>query len=428
MGAAEAGKTWYFAEGCTRLGFEEWICLLNPSASAAMASCDFMTSDGQEIRRDLALPATSRTTLDVASVVGSEKDVSLAVTADTDIVAERPMYFRYHGVWSGGHDVMGSDSPKSDWYFAEGCCRDGFDTWLCIANPSADEALIDIRYYCGDGISEERSGLSIAPHSRFTVPVHETGLGLGRSNSNHGDFSMRVSSTNGVGVVAERPMYFSYTSKLPEWRSIDRIALAKSLGTGEIFNGNAAMRRIALTFDIEGDVAAVSAILDVLQTYNLHCTFFVLGSFARAHPDIMKRIADEGHEIGNHSYSHKDFTKISLATAQSEIAATEAAVRDTTGLSTCPYFRFPYGSRTLGILQAVNTMGYISVYWNIDPQDYASDAVYSRVVSAARPGAIVVMHGVNAAQKASALPGIIQTLRASGYELVTVTELLFQDD
>lgn len=82
-------------------------------------------------------------------------------------------------------------------------------------------------------------------------------------------------------------------------------------------------------------------------------------------------------------------------------------------------------------LAQLNYMGYISVYWNVDPADYSgisAGILYSRVVSAARPGAIVVMHTVNASQKAGALPAIVRDLRASGYEPVTITEILLAED
>ena len=77
-------------------------------------------------------------------------------------------------------------------------------------------------------------GIGLAPNSRSTIPVHETGLGLGRAGDARGDFSIAVRSTNGVPVVAERPMYFRYRSLQPEWMSVDRDALVRSLGTGEI--------------------------------------------------------------------------------------------------------------------------------------------------------------------------------------------------
>ena len=81
------------------------------------------------------LPARSRVTLHLNHVLGPGVDFSFHVGADVPIVAERPMYFLYNGAWSGGHDVLGAAAPQAEWYFAEGCTRPGFDTWLCLQNP-----------------------------------------------------------------------------------------------------------------------------------------------------------------------------------------------------------------------------------------------------------------------------------------------------
>ena len=546
MGSYAACKTWYFAEGCTRMGFEEWVCLFNPAAAEVTATCKYMLGDGQVITREEVLRPRSRTTVNVRAIIPPDNDISLAVEASQDIVAERPMYFRYHNNVTGGHDVMGAEAPRTEWYFAEGCSREGFDTWLCLQNPGDGEARYDISYYCGDGAVEERKGLTLSPHSRFTIPVHEAGLGLGRANDARGDFSIAVRSTNGVPlvaerpmyfrykgtvtgghdvmgaeaprtewffaegcsrdgfdtwlclqnpgeeaalydiyyycgdgtvqerkdltlgphsrftipaheaglglgrsndargdfsiavksvngvpIVAERPMYFRYHSTFPEWRSVDRDELVRSLGTGEIFNGNTSRRCVALTFDAEQDRAATTAILDALRAYDVHCTFFVLGAFADQYPDLVKRMADEGHEVASHSYDHREFTALSADWRYSEIVSSEAAISRVTGHPTRPYFRFPYGSRNADALALLNSMGYISVYWNVDPTDYSgisAGALYSRIMSTVRPGAIVVMHTVNASQKAGALPAIIRDLRASGYEPVTITEALLADD
>jgi peptidoglycan/xylan/chitin deacetylase (PgdA/CDA1 family) len=234
-----------------------------------------------------------------------------------------------------------------------------------------------------------------------------------------------------VPVVAERPMYFRYRSSQPEWRCVDRDQLVRSLGLREIFNGDTSLRRIALTFDAEGDRAATVAILDALKACDAHCTFFVLGTFADSNPDLVRRMADEGHEVASHSYGHGDFTGMSAGSRYSDIVASETAIMRITGYSPRPYFRFPYGSRNASALAQLNSLGYISVWWNIDPQDYtgiSASALYSHILSRARPGSIVVMHTVYASQKAVALPPLIRDLRAAGYKPVTITELFLPED
>ncbi len=138
------------------------------------------------------------------------QDVSVKVEADQPIVAERPMYFNYAGAWAGGHDSLGAVSPQADWYFAEGCTRPGFHTYLCLQNPGDSPATVDIDYYCGDGATVTKR-VNVGRRSRYTVAVHGEAEGIGVHDDVHGDVSIRVRSS--LPIVAERPMYFNYGGK-----------------------------------------------------------------------------------------------------------------------------------------------------------------------------------------------------------------------
>ncbi|MCG2796361.1 MAG: polysaccharide deacetylase family protein, partial [Actinomycetia bacterium] len=144
-------------------------------------------------------------------------------------------------------------------------------------------------------------------------------------------------------------------------------------------------------------------------------------------PDVVMRMADEGHEIGNHGVTHPQFTRIPPERVAAELGTTEAAVNRITGFTTKPYFRFPYGDRNVGVIAQVNSLGYLSMYWSVDPQEWrASNSVQSvinTVVGQSGPGAIVLMHDVP--KTIAALPAIIDGLRARGFTLVTLTELLY---
>ncbi len=206
LGSTGAGTTWYFAEGNTRSGFNEWVCLLNPNASPTTAAFTYMLGTGENIERSYNLPAESRTTVDVGNEVPAGNDVSIRVSAGAPVVAERPMYFRYNGAWTGGHDVMGAAGPLTEWYFAEGTCRPGFDSYICLQNPSGTDSQVTITYMLGSGGTKEQS-LTVGRNSRSTVTVKQH---LGEGDDPAHDFSAKVLSTNGVPVVAERPMYFAY--------------------------------------------------------------------------------------------------------------------------------------------------------------------------------------------------------------------------
>lgn len=215
-------------------------------------------------------------------------------------------------------------------------------------------------------------------------------------------------------------------SPQPAWRTVDRTALATSLGWGEVASGNKAVANVALTFDAGSGGEPTPAILDALQAAGVHSTFFLTGQFADAYPETVRRIADEGHELGNHSYTHPNFTTITPEEARSQVERTEARVLELTGLSTKPYFRFPYGASNAELVRQVNELGYMSVFWTLDTLDWETDTTPESIIeraSRAGPGTIVLMH-CGSPQEAVALPAVIGNLRAAGYEPVTLTELL----
>jgi peptidoglycan/xylan/chitin deacetylase (PgdA/CDA1 family) len=431
VGAAGPAEAWYFAEGCSRDGFDTYICLANPGRMRAVVSVHYYCGDGRtETRRNIEVEPESRFTIAAhEDELGAGRrndaggDFSIKVESENGVpvVAERPVYFMYRPFWSGGHDVVGAQKPETEWYFAEGCTRMGFETYLCMQNPGRGDALVDIAYFMGDGTINEKHGVRVAGGSRFTVPVHDPALGVGRYDDSSGDVSIRVESTNGVGVIAERSMYFA-----DRWRTIDKAALADAWGWGELSRTSPARNDVALTFDIEGSSAIVSRLLDILKSRGVRATFFTLGPLAASAPDLMRRIVAEGHEIASHSMSHPMFTRLSPWQVESELSRTEAVISQATGLGPKPYFRFPYGDRNGGLISQVNSLGYFSVYWSVDPQDWSGnsvDTIQAIVMANTRNGSIILMHDRD--KTVAALPSVIDGLRARGFDMVPLTEALF---
>jgi hypothetical protein len=206
QGAHFPREDWYFAEGCTREGFETWLCLQNPQGREAMVRVEYMMENGASLQRTYRVAPWSRGTVLVNGEVGPDHDVSMRVASDVPIVAERPVYFLYQGMWDGGHNVMGAAQPEREWYFAEGCTRTGFNQWICLQNPNAEATVAKILYVMEDGGRIERE-YALAPRSRFTVNVNND---VARQH----DVSARV--TSGLPIVVERPMYFLYNSIIDE--------------------------------------------------------------------------------------------------------------------------------------------------------------------------------------------------------------------
>jgi peptidoglycan/xylan/chitin deacetylase (PgdA/CDA1 family) len=429
IGATEPAEDWYFAEGTTRAGFDTYVCIANPDTRDAVVDLNYYCGDGQQVeKKGIEVAHGSRLTvaahddnLGIGRHNDAHGDFSLRVHSANavPIVAERPAYFFYKPWWSGGSDVVGATGPARQWYFAEGCTRQGYDTYLCLSNPGDEAARVDIQYFRGDSQTESKSGIVINPKSRFTVAVHENSLGIGRRDDNGGDVSMKVSSS--APIVAERPMYFA-----ERWRTMDNAAIANAWGWGQRVYGNRSRPQVALTFDCENGGNS-GAIMDMLKARGLHATFFMLNEIPSRNPAVVIRMANEGHEVGNHGVTHPQFTKISADRVAWELNTTEASVYNLIGYSTKPFFRFPYGETNNGLIAQVNAMGYMAFYWSVDAQEWrdsnSTEAVINTIVSTSGPGAIILMHDL--AKTIAALPAILDGLKARGLTPVTLTELLY---
>jgi hypothetical protein len=191
---------WYFAEGTTRNGFHTWLCIQNPQQMAAEVDITYMMSTSEYRLQHVSVPAMSRQTVDVNGFISGEKDFATKVVSSQPVLVERPMYFIYNDVWTGGHDVIGAPSGQTDWYFAEGTTRQDFDEYLCLENPGEADAGVTITYMLGTG-QEVPQNLGIPSNSRVTVNVRDA---VGADQ----DVSAKVTSDN--PIIAERPMYFKY--------------------------------------------------------------------------------------------------------------------------------------------------------------------------------------------------------------------------
>ncbi|WP_144018969.1 polysaccharide deacetylase family protein [Demequina sp. NBRC 110056] len=181
---------------------------------------------------------------------------------------------------------------------------------------------------------------------------------------------------------------------------------------------------IALTFD-DGPVGGTNDLLDVLASRGVHATFFMVGTNVKAHPDVVKRIHDEGHVLGNHTMDHKQLTRLNEASIRDEIASTNALIEEASGV-TPVLLRPPYGATNGSVATIAAELGMAQILWDVDPEDWKdknSAVVTDRVLSHAHNGAIILSHDIHETTRA-AYAGIIDQLLADGYTLVTVPELL----
>lgn len=190
-------------------------------------------------------------------------------------------------------------------------------------------------------------------------------------------------------------------------------------------------KKIALTFDDVPDPRFTPAVLDVLAKYHVQATFFIVGKRAQKYPALVSRMMRDGHVIGNHSYDHPLFTKISLSQFQNQIRTTDATIENIVGYKP-KFIRPPYGDITEEQLKWAKKQGYKVINWNVDSLDWkglSKEEVKKNILTSVGHGSIILQHagggvGSDLTGTIQALPEVIQNLRKKGYTFVTIPELL----
>ncbi|MDH6115354.1 peptidoglycan/xylan/chitin deacetylase (PgdA/CDA1 family) [Kitasatospora sp. MAP12-15] len=192
---------------------------------------------------------------------------------------------------------------------------------------------------------------------------------------------------------------------------------------------------MALTFDDGPSPQYTPQVLDVLRDNGVHATFFVCGDNIGLYPDVLRRIAAEGHTVGNHSWSHPDFVDLSDDYVRDQIQRTQDAVENVVGRAPV-LFRAPYGNFTDSTLSICADLGLRPISWSVDPTDWANpgtDTIINRVLAGAATGAIVLNHdgteggdddppagtGGDRSQTVAALTSYLPQLISAGYTFTT---------
>lgn len=183
------------------------------------------------------------------------------------------------------------------------------------------------------------------------------------------------------------------------------------------------IKTVHLTFDDGPNAIYTPQILDLLKQNNLKANFFLVGENVKRYPGLVKRIVSEGHDIGGHSMTHKQLTKIPLDAARAEILDSMALVNQ---YETSKLFRFPYGAFNAKLVEIVREAGYRNIFWSVDTTDWKyhdKDVIFSKFrirLSRARDGSIVLMHDTHP-QTVETLKLVIRYLKEHG---IKVTKIL----
>ncbi len=207
--SASVSKTWYFAEGYTGNPFSEFLTLANPNSVQANVTVTYLLGSGSPLIRNYVVPGNQRFTVRVNNEVGINRNVSMVVSSDQPIVAERPMYFTYTGLPGhsipGGSDVLGATQLGTSFDFGYLDTTSGHDTWLTILNQNNMPLTASIHYFPAAGGAGTTIQHTFAANSRGTVHVNAEGLPAG-------SYSALV-TLDQPGLV-ERPLYLRDTQTL----------------------------------------------------------------------------------------------------------------------------------------------------------------------------------------------------------------------
>jgi peptidoglycan/xylan/chitin deacetylase (PgdA/CDA1 family) len=194
----------------------------------------------------------------------------------------------------------------------------------------------------------------------------------------------------------------------------------------EIDIGNISRPLIALTFDAGGPSAPTVRILDILAKHQVHSTFFIAGNWADQNPDLVRRIHNEGHEIGNHTMHHPDLRTLSDQGVCTELSQAELVISSLTGVTTRPYYRPPYGGRDNRIRALAAQIGYRTVYWSIDTLDWQTTATpdsITKIVMAHIGNSVIILMHAGSQVEADTLDELMTKIEQMKYQMVTVTQV-----
>lgn len=184
---------------------------------------------------------------------------------------------------------------------------------------------------------------------------------------------------------------------------------------------------IAMTFDDGPHPDFTPRLLDMLKERHIKATFFLVGRSVVTYPQIVKRIADEGHEVANHSWSHPLLTSLGTTSVESQLRRTHDAIVKACGIAPLLY-RPPYGEIRFSQRKLIrDTFGYPTILWDVDPLDWQSprsaQKVYDRLLAQTKTGSIILCHDIHETTVA-AMPATLDALKTRGYQFATVSQLI----
>ena len=197
-----------------------------------------------------------------------------------------------------------------------------------------------------------------------------------------------------------------------------------------VYLGNTSAKKIYLTFDAGYENGCTGKILDALQKHNVHAAFFLVGNYLEQNPVLVRRMLDEGHTVGNHTYHHYDMSKLATEAAfREELTSLETLYTEVTGQTMAKYYRPPQGIYSEKNLEMAQQLGYRTVFWSLAYVDWYQDRqptkeqAFAKLLPRIHPGAVVLLHSTSQTN-ADILDELLTKWEQMGFSLVVSTSCL----
>nr|WP_239559131.1 polysaccharide deacetylase family sporulation protein PdaB [Sporohalobacter salinus] len=224
----------------------------------------------------------------------------------------------------------------------------------------------------------------------------------------------------GVGIF----FLGNLTSNLSE-----KVSLLTGSRLVPIYKVDTSQKKIAITLDGMWGAEYTEDILKVLREHDIKITFFFGGNWLEEYPEMAKKIAEDGHEIGNHTYSHPHLNSLSRSEIKKELTKNQEQIENLVGKQP-KVFRPPFGEYSNKVINVAKKLNFKTIQWSIDSLDWKDpgvDSIVNRVLNKVGPGDIILMHN-NATVIVEALEILVPKLKKQGYEIVKVSELTYDNN
>lgn len=216
--------------------------------------------------------------------------------------------------------------------------------------------------------------------------------------------------------------------------SIDGVASAQvffgySVKKVPIYSVKTEEKQVAISFDAAWGADKTESIMEICKEYNANATFFLVGFWVDKYGELVKKIDQNGFEIGTHSKTHPDMTKISQETMKEELEESVKLINQYVDKEV-KYFRPPYGAYNNALLDTASDLGLVTVQWDVDSLDWkglSAQSIAERVLGKVKNGSIILMHN-NADNVVSAVTLILAQLSQEGYKVTSVGDLVYKSN